>query len=100
MKLPAWKDIRPQSKVYWIRLLFAVSAAFLCSPFILNLTSSYGVIIGAIVYAVSYYFFKNIMKIDAKAVGGTRKFITTGIGSYIMIWIVFWTLLNTVALFA
>ena len=99
MKLQGWKDLKPQSKVYWLRLLFAVLAAFICSPFVLGLNNVLGILVGILVYVASYYIFRDVMKLDIKTIGA-RKLITTGIGSYAILWIVFWTVLNTVHLFA
>jgi hypothetical protein len=98
MKLPSWKNAKPSNKVYWLRIPFGLLAGVICSPFVLGLDALFGAILGFIVYASVYYLITTMLKIDEKAVGGMRKLLTIGVGSYIMVWILTWTVLNTVAM--
>ena len=98
MKLPSWKNAKPSNKVYWFRIPFGILAGVICSPFVLRLDALFGAMLGFIVYALVYYLITIVLKIDEKAVGGVRKLLTIGVGSYVMVWILAWTVLNTVAL--
>jgi len=99
MNLPSWRNIKPSNQVYWIRVIFAMLAAIICSPFVLNLSGFFGAVFTVLFYAASYYFLRDALKIDVAAVGGRGKFIRIGVGTYVIVWILAWTVLNTIAIF-
>jgi membrane protease YdiL (CAAX protease family) len=99
--------MRPLEKVYWLRLGLGIIAALICI--------SYGIIsntitndparwydytiffngssMALIVYLLSYYFIKFKLK---TVVEKPQKLMTTGIGIYLLSWLVFWVLLYTI----
>ncbi len=97
-------------KVYWIRLALGILAALLCTayvigtnsiprniadkPYIEDYTTLWNSIsIALIVYLISYYMIK--MKYGAR-IEKPSKILTTGIGIYLLTWIVVFTLLYTI----
>jgi hypothetical protein len=93
----------PLEKVYWLRFGLGIIAAFLCVGFgmatnsIVNTGFQFsnfmnGLSLALITYLVSYYPIKSTFKTKVKK---PQKLATTGIGIYILSWIVFWTLLYT-----
>jgi hypothetical protein len=90
-------------KIYWLRFALGIVAAFICigfgiatstissSKFDFN-TLMNGIALALITYLISYYIIKSrfITKVQKP-----QKLFTTGIGVYLLSWIVFWTLLYT-----
>jgi hypothetical protein len=90
--------LTPLDKVYWIRVaagaltgIFSTLLGFLST----NPTEAYkGVILALAIYALTsyaarYYLFKNLG-------ASLRKIYTHGIGSFIMLFLFTWILLNTI----
>jgi hypothetical protein len=95
--------MKPIVQVYWLRLALGIVAAFLCAGFgiatntIVNTgfqfnTFMQGMALALITYMVSYYPLKSRFKTKVQ---NPQKLFTTGIGVYLLSWIVFWTLLYT-----
>jgi hypothetical protein len=95
--------MNPLEKVYWLRFGLGIIAAFLCIGFgmvtnaIVNQGFQFsnfmnGMSLALITYIVSYYPIKSKFKTKVKK---RQKLFTTGIGIYLLSWIVFWTLLYT-----
>ena len=94
--------MRPIEKLYWLRFALGILAAFVCIGFGIatNTISTQpnfnsfmnGVALALITYLISYYAIKSrfITKVQKP-----QKLFTTGIGIYLLSWIVFWTLLYT-----
>jgi hypothetical protein len=95
--------MKPIEKVYWLRFVLGLLAALVCigfgiatntisnSEFAFN-TLMNGIALALITYLVSYYAVKSIF---ITKVQKPQKLFTTGIGVYLLSWIVFWTLLYT-----
>ena len=94
--------MRPIEKIYWLRFALGIVAAFVCTGFgmatntistsaNLNFLMN-GVALALLTYLISYYVIKSrfITKVQKP-----QKIFTTGIGIYLLSWIVFWTLLYT-----
>ncbi|OGD46191.1 hypothetical protein A3K70_01925 [Candidatus Bathyarchaeota archaeon RBG_16_48_13] len=99
MNLPILRNIKPSNQIYWIRVILAMLSALICSPFVLNLSGFFGAVVTVLLYAASYYLLRDVIKIDVAAVGGRRKLIQIGVGTYVIVWILVWTVLNTIAIF-
>jgi hypothetical protein len=95
--------MKPIEKVYWLRFGLGILAALVCIGFgmatntISNSefkpdTLMNGIALALITYLVSYYAVKSIF---ITKVQKPQKLFTTGIGIYLLSWIVFWTLLYT-----
>ncbi|MBS7636432.1 hypothetical protein KEJ37_03685 [Candidatus Bathyarchaeota archaeon] len=99
--------MKPLEMLYWLRFILGIVAALVCVGYewtvglittnpergitvLLN-----GIAFALIVYMLSYYVIKPkfILKVEKP-----QKILTTGIGIYILSWLVFWVLLYTVAL--
>jgi predicted cation transporter len=95
--------MRPIEKVYWLRFALGIVAALVCTGFGLatNTVSKLkfditdlmnGIALALITYLISYYAIKAIF---ITKVQRPQKLFTTGIGVYLLSWIVFWVLLYT-----
>jgi len=95
--------MKPLEKVYWLRFALGIVAALVCVGFgIATGTISNGqfqfstfidgVSLALIVYLISYYVIKSVF---ITKVQKPQKLFTTGIGIYLLSWIVFWVLFYT-----
>lgn len=97
------QTMRPLERLYWLRFALGIVAAFVCTGFGLatrTISSSRfqtdvlmnGVALALITYLISYFAIKSwlITKVQKP-----QKLFTTGIGVYLLSWLVFWTLLYT-----
>jgi uncharacterized membrane protein YGL010W len=95
--------MKPLEKVYWLRLALGLVAALACTGFGLatNTVSSSkfnatdlmnGIALALITYLLSYYVIKAVF---VTKVQKPQKLFTTGIGVYLLSWIVFWVLFYT-----
>jgi hypothetical protein len=98
------KPLKPLEKVYWLRLALGAIAGLLCICYgvatssISNTAFSSNVVfngasIAILTYLVSYYAIKAKFK---TGVAKPQKLVTTGIGVYLLSWLVFWILLYTI----
>jgi len=100
------KPLKPLEKVYWLRLALGIFAAVLCTVYgvatesITNIISDFRITtlfnstsVALITYMISYYIIKAKF---ATQVQKPQKLVTTGIGVYLLSWLVFWVLFYTV----
>ena len=100
--------MRPLEKIYWLRLGLGIIAALVCVSYVIVVngipdtidpfpadTSLFfnSVSIAIVTYLISYYVLK--MKFRAM-VQKPQKLVTTGIGIYLISWIVFWVFFYTI----
>ncbi|MEM2104114.1 MAG: hypothetical protein QW717_04415 [Candidatus Bathyarchaeia archaeon] len=95
--------MKPLEALYWLRFALGVAAALICISYGLATNTirkdfntsvlMNGIAFAFIVYTLSYYIIKPrfMLKVDKP-----RKIITTGIGIYLLAWLVFWILLYTI----
>ncbi len=100
------KQLKPLEKVYWLRLALGVFAAVLCTIYgvatgsITSVISDFRITtffnstsLALITYMISYYIIKAKFSAQVKK---PQKLVTTGIGVYLLSWLVFWVLFYTV----
>jgi hypothetical protein len=94
--------MEPLKRLYWIRLGLGIVAAMLCVAynFFLGVGEGFNVFltgfsIAMIFYLLSYYVLKPyfIGKVEKLS-----KVMTTGIGIYFLMWVIFWTLSFTLVI--
>lgn len=92
--------MKPLEKLYWLRFALGIVAALICVGYGLaaNTISQpdilwNGIAFAFIVYVLSYYIIKPkfILKVEKP-----QKILMTGIGIYLLSWLVFWVLLYTI----
>jgi uncharacterized membrane-anchored protein len=88
-------NMNPLTIIYWTRLLLGVAAAVL-SALLTNFAPDFnllnGISIALLVYIVSYYVYKAafVAKVEKQS-----KIFTTGVGAYFLSWLVMWVLFYT-----
>jgi len=96
--------MRPLKKLYLLRLVLGITAAFICVGYgiatgsISNVDFSLNVLLNSVslavvVYLISYYILKPKFTLKVEK---SRKILTTGIGVYFLTWLVFWGLIYTI----
>jgi hypothetical protein len=98
--------MKPLEKVYWLRLLLGIIAALVCAGYVVVTheippaldqfqmnTFFNSASIAIVIYLMSYYAVK--FKFQS-VVQKPQKLATTGIGVYLLSWIVVWALLYTI----
>jgi hypothetical protein len=102
--------MRPLEKIYWLRLFLGIVAALVCvgyaiaanevpqvkqgEPFPANSSLFFNSMsIAIIIYVISYYVVKHKF---VTVVEKPQKIMTTGIGIYLLSWIVFWAMFYTI----
>lgn len=92
--------MKPLEKLYWLRFALGMVAALICVGYglVTNTISQpdilwNGIAFAFIVYVLSYYIVKPkfILKVEKP-----QKILMTGIGIYLLSWLVFWVLLYTI----
>jgi hypothetical protein len=93
--------MKPLEVLYWLRFALGVVAALVCVGYDLaaNIIGNNirvlttGMAFAFIIYMLSYYVVKPkfLLKVD-----NPQKILTTGVGIYILSWLVFWALLYTI----
>ena len=88
--------MKPSSFIYWARVGTAVIAAVLCS--LLALEETTGIFLSLAVYVGSSAIFEYGLHLGTEeSKGPFRSAVwTTGVGTYYILWLMVWTLLNTV----
>jgi hypothetical protein len=91
----AWlARVRPDDRIYYTRLIFAVVAASVCLGFnfsgqILGLP---GFILGVVIIVLSYFVAVYLLGVDPKAIGGHRRGLTKGLGTALLLFLIIWFL--------
>lgn len=95
--------MKPMEKVYYLRLILGIVAAFICLTYGLATSTIRndefpismlfnGMSLAIITYLVSYYAIKAKFRLQVQK---PQKLFTTGIGVFFLSWLVFWILLFT-----
>lgn len=91
-KINGLLNSNPKEFIYWTRLILAIIAAVLC---VISKLDIDGLIIGAVFYLFSCVLFCYTLKTEMEKLDGKYKLYTTGLGSYLAMWITVWSLLHT-----
>jgi hypothetical protein len=105
--------MRPGSKVYATRIAFAMIAGVLSTtinPMLFRLNSQVvahvvialmvPILIAVFLYVASYYFVKSVIKIPSSSLNDPSYMYKGGIFTYIIVWIVTWSLTATFAVYS
>jgi zinc transporter ZupT len=84
--------MKPSEKLYWIKVSIALVAAFLCVALqiYVNIDGALVFMLGVLLYVASSDLLSGWLKLN-KGHG-----LKVGVGAYVFIWVMMWTLLYTV----
>ncbi len=85
------REMNANDRMYYLKIFFAIIASILCVLF--DLRGWRGGLFGLVIYGFTYYITIYVMGIDPSEVGGKTKVITSGLFSYLLIWVLTWTIL-------
>lgn len=88
--------MKSSSFIYWSRVGTAIIAAVICS--LLALEETVGIFVSLAVYVGSSAIFEYVLHLgteESKGPFGSTVW-TSGVGTYYILWVMVWTLLNTV----
>jgi len=104
--------MRPGSKVYATRIAFAIIAGVLSAmvnPTLFKLNSQVAahaaialvipILIAMFLYVASYYFAKSVVKVPPTSLNDPSYMYTGGVFTYIIVWIVAWSLTATFVIY-
>ena len=87
-----WDD-SPNDQQYYVKIFFAIIAAIVCGIGGQAFAGTRGVLFGFLVYVLSLYVIRYLLDVEPSELGGMQKMITNSLFSYLMLWVVLWTLL-------
>ncbi|MCD6510849.1 MAG: Rab5-interacting family protein [Thermoprotei archaeon] len=82
--------------MYYIRLILGVIMGVICGA--LGLEGLAGLYVCIVGYVLSYYVIRGVLKVDPTSLEKPTRLFTVGGGTYVLIWIVTWTLTYTLLL--
>lgn len=92
-----WDD-SPNDQQYYVKIFFALISALVCGIAGPIFAGTRGVIFGFLLYVLSLYAIRYLLEISLEDLGGTQKMITNSLPSYLMLWVVLWTLMYAFSL--
>ena len=94
--------MKPASLVYWMRVLLAIAAGFanhflgIKESLFGELALPVGIGLGLLFYLVSIIIVRNMLHYGELELKGKNRYITSGGGTFIVIWVMVSVLLNTI----
>ncbi|TXT56668.1 MAG: conserved membrane protein of unknown function [Candidatus Thorarchaeota archaeon] len=86
-----WDD-SPNDQQFYVKIFFAFISSLLCALGGLPFAGIRGLMFGVFVYILSLYVIVYLLEIDPETLGGRQKLITNTLPSYLLLWVLLWTL--------
>jgi hypothetical protein len=87
-----WDD-SPNDQQYYVKIFLALITALICGLGGQWFAGSRGVLFGFLMYILALFVIRYLLEIEPETLGGTQKMITNSLPSFLMLWVVFWTLI-------
>ncbi len=95
--LGRWAD-KPNDQQYYVKMLFAILSAFVCGLGGQAFAGLRGLMFGLLVYGLTLYVIVYLLDIDPETLGGRVKLITNTLPSYLLLWVLLWTVIYAFSL--
>jgi hypothetical protein len=82
-----------EDKIFWLKVLFALIAAVLCSA--AAIMGKFGILVALLIYLATYPVEILVLKITPSEAGGTRRMILSGLITYLFIFTAIWGVIFT-----
>jgi hypothetical protein len=82
----------PQDQTFYAKMLFAILSALICAIGGQTFAGLRGLLFGALMYVLTIFVIVYLLDVDPSVVGGRQKLITNSLMSYLLMWVVLWTL--------
>lgn len=92
-----WED-SPNDQQYYVKMLFAIISAIICGLAGPAFAGIRGLMFGILFYILSLYFIVYILEVDPEELGGRQKMITGTLPSYLLLWVLLWTVIYAFSL--
>ncbi len=86
-----WDD--PNDKQYYVKIMFALISALVCGAWGQAFAGIRGLMFGILLYALTLYIIVYILNIAPEELGGLQKLITNSLPSYLLLWVLLWTVI-------
>ncbi|MFW9907716.1 MAG: hypothetical protein ACFFEF_04015 [Candidatus Thorarchaeota archaeon] len=83
----------PNDQQYYVKMFFALISALICGIGGQVFAGTRGVMFGFLIYILSLFVIRYLLDIEPQKLGGMQKMITNSLFSYLMLWVVVWTIL-------
>jgi len=83
----------PNDQNYYVKISFAIVSAILCGVGGSFFAGIRGLMFGLLIYVLTLFVLVYLIEVDVKALGGRQKLITNALPSYLLLWVLFGTLL-------
>ena len=89
---------KPNDQQYYVKIMFAIIAAISCAAGGQAFAGVRGLMFGLLLYGLSLYVLVYLLEVDPEDLGGRQKLITATLPSYLLLWVLLWTVLYAFAL--
>jgi hypothetical protein len=83
---------RPQDQTFYVKIFFAVITAIISAAGGQTYAGLRGLLFGVLMYVLAIYVIVYLLDVDPKAMGGRQRLVTNSLASYLLMWVVLWTL--------
>jgi hypothetical protein len=83
----------PKDQTYYVKITFAIISAVICGlagPVFAGLR---GLMFGIFLYILSLFVIVYLLEVEPETMGGQQKLITNSLPSYLLLWVLLWTLI-------
>ena len=83
----------PNDQQYYVKISFAIFSGLVCALPGQLFAGIRGLMFGLLVYGLTLFIIVYLLEIDPTALGGRQKLITNSLPSYLLLWILVWTVI-------
>jgi len=84
---------KPNDQQYYVKIFFALISGIICAAGGTAFAGIRGLMFGLLMYGLTLYIIVYLLEIDPEELGGRQKLITNSLPSYLLLWVVLWTIL-------
>ena len=83
---------KPNDQQYYVKIFFAILSGILCAVGGQAFAGIRGLMFGLLMYGLTLYIIVYLLEIDPEEIGGRQKLITNSLPSFLLLWVVLWTI--------
>jgi hypothetical protein len=82
----------PQDQTFYVKMFFAILSALICTSGGQAFSGLRGLVFGVLMYVLAIFVIVYALDLNPSTMGGRQKLITNSLVSYLLLWVVLWTL--------
>jgi len=86
-----WAD-DPNDQQYYVKIFFSILSGIVCASGGQAYAGIRGLMLGVLMYGLTLYIIVYLLEIDPVDIGGRQKLITNSLPSFLLLWVVLWTI--------